>query len=44
MFAVEAVFIPEQITEYRFRALLEISDKFSTKANFFSYMIFAVLA
>ena len=30
MFAIEPVFIPEQITGYRFGALLEISDKFSS--------------
>ena len=31
MFVIDAVFIPEQFTEYWFKALLEISDKFSTK-------------
>ena len=31
MSIIETVFIPEQITGYKFGALLEISDKFSTK-------------
>ena len=35
----ETVFISEQITENRFGALLEISDKFMTKFNFFSSII-----
>ena len=39
MFVIETVFISEQITEYRLEALLEISYKFSTKSNVFSYMI-----
>ena len=43
MFVIEAVFIPEQITEYRFGVLSEITDKFNTKLNVFNYMIFAVL-
>ena len=44
-FLFETIFIPEQIAENRFGALLEISDKFITKFNVFSYMIdFAVQA
>ena len=39
MFITEAVFISKQIKEYRFKALLEISDKFSSKLNYFSYII-----
>ena len=39
MFAIETVFISEQITEYRFGGLLEISHKFGTKLNVYSYMI-----
>ena len=35
----ETAFISEQIAENRFGALLEISDKFITKFNVFSYMI-----
>ena len=35
MFLIETVFISEQIAEYT----LEMSDKFSTKLNVFSYMI-----
>ena len=35
----ETVFISEQIAENRFGALLEISDKSTTKLNAFSYMI-----
>ena len=35
----ETVFISEQVAENRFEALLEISDKFITKLNAFSYMI-----
>ena len=38
-FVFETVFISEQIAENRFEALLEISDKFITKFNVFSYMI-----
>ena len=38
-FIYEAAFIAEQIVENRFGALLEISDKFITKFNVFSYMI-----
>ena len=38
-FVFETVFISEQIAENRFGALLEISDKFITKFNVFSYMI-----
>ena len=37
--AFETAFISEQIAENRFGALLEISDKFITKFNVFSYMI-----
>ena len=36
MFVIEAVFLSEQIRDYRFGALLEISDKFSTKSNIFN--------
>ena len=39
MFVFETVFISEQIAQYRSGALLEISDKFITKLNFFNYMI-----
>ena len=39
MFVVETVLISEQITDYRFGALLKISDKFITKLNVFSYII-----
>ena len=39
MFVNEALFISEQITEYRLGTLLEISDKFNTKLNVFNYMI-----
>ena len=39
MFLFETVFISEQIVENRFEALLEISDKFITEFNVFSYMI-----
>ena len=38
-FVFETVFISEQIKENRSGALLESSDKFVTKFNFFSYMI-----
>ena len=38
-FVFETAFISEQIAENRFGALLEISDKFITKFNVFSYMI-----
>ena len=38
-FLIETMFISEQITENMFGALLEISDKFITKSNAFSYMI-----
>ena len=38
-FVFETVFISENIAENRFGALLEISDKFITKLNVFSYMI-----
>ena len=37
MFVIEAVFISE--VQYRFGALLEIGDKFSSKLNVFSFMI-----
>ena len=39
MFITEAVFISKQLKEYRFKALLEISDKFSSKLNYSSYII-----
>ena len=39
MFVIETGFIPEQIKDHRFGALLEISDKFSTTLNVFSYMM-----
>ena len=38
-FVFEAAFISEQIADNRFGALLEISDKFITKFNVFSYMV-----
>ena len=38
-FVFETEFFSEQIEENRFGALLEISGKFITKFNFFSYMI-----
>ena len=38
-FVFETVFISEQIAENRFGALLEISDKFITKFNVFSYIV-----
>ena len=38
-FAFKTAFISEQIAENRFGALSEISDKFITKFNVFSYMI-----
>ena len=38
-FIFETVFISEQIADNRFGAMLEISDKFITKFNVFSYMI-----
>ena len=38
-FVFETAFISEQITENSFGALLEISDKFVTKFNVFSYMV-----
>ena len=38
-FVFETVFISEQFAENRFGALLEISDRFITKLNVFSYMI-----
>ena len=40
MLVFETVFISEQIAENRFGALLEIGDKFITKLNVFSNMIF----
>ena len=43
IFVPEAIFIPEQITKYRFQAFLEISDKFRSNLNVFSYIIPAVL-
>ena len=39
MLVFETVFISENIVEYWFEALSEISDKFITKLNVFSYMI-----
>ena len=39
MFVFETVFTLEKIEEHRFGGLLEISDKFVTKLNGFSYMI-----
>ena len=39
MLVFETVFISENIVEYWFEALFEISDKFITKLNVFSYMI-----
>ena len=38
-FVFETAFISEQIGQNRFGVLLEISDKFFTKFNVFSYMI-----
>ena len=38
-FLFETTYITEQIEEYRFGALLKISDKFITKFNVFSNMI-----
>ena len=38
-FVFETAFISKQIAENRFEALLEISDKFITEFNVFSYMI-----
>ena len=38
-FVFETAFISEQIAGNRFGALLEISDKFITRFNVFSYMI-----
>ena len=38
-FILETAFISKKIAENRFGALLEISDKFITKFNVFSYMI-----
>ena len=38
-FLFETTYITEQIEEYRFGALLKISDKFITKFNVFSYII-----
>ena len=39
MLVFKTVFISENIVEYWFEALFEISDKFITKLNVFSYMI-----
>ena len=39
LFVIEPVFISEQIPEYRFKAVLEIIDKFKTKLNVFNYLI-----
>ena len=38
-FLFETTYITEQIEEFRFGALLKISDKFITKFNVFSYII-----
>ena len=38
MLVFETTFISKIIAENRFRVLLEISDKFITKLNVFSYM------
>ena len=38
-FVFETIFISEHIAQNRFGALTEISDKFITKFNVFSYMI-----
>ena len=38
-FVFKTVSISEQIAENKLRALLEISDKFITKFNVFSYMV-----
>ena len=38
-FVFETVFFSEQVTAKRFGALFEISDKFITKFNCFSYMV-----
>ena len=37
MFVIKVVLISEQMTEHKFRALLDISDKFRSKLNGFSY-------
>ena len=39
MFLFETVFISEQVAEDRFGVLLEITDKFITGLNYFSYII-----
>ena len=39
MFVTETVFISEQITQCKFKGLVEISDKLSRKLNVFSDMI-----
>ena len=39
IFLLETVFISKQIAEDKFRAFLEISDKFIANFNVFSYMI-----
>ena len=41
-FILETAFISKQIAENRFGALLEISDKFITKFNVFSYKILQI--
>ena len=38
-FVYEAAFISKQIAENKFEILFEISNKFNTKFNAFSYMI-----
>ena len=38
IFVIGTAFILEQTAEYRFRAFLEIIDKFRTKLNVFSYL------
>ena len=39
MYVIETAFISEKITECSLGVLLEISDKFITMLNIFSYMI-----
>ena len=39
MFVTETVFISEQITQCKFKGLVEISDKLSSKLNVLSDMI-----
>ena len=37
MFVIKIVVVYEQIIEYRYGGLLEISDKFITESNIFAY-------